>query len=237
MNLTKNNWDKDDILEYEDYLLSLINKDKIEWTKNIIKTELPVLAIKSDILKNISKDILKGNYFKFLDYMLCNCYEEMAINALIISNIKDFKLTKKYLDKYSLKVDNWANCDTLSFDIKGYEKEYLKLAKEYIKSNHIFRRRIGIVIIFHFTKDKKYLKEIFKILNGFELEKEYYVNMINAWLLCECFIKYREETIIFLEKNKLNNFTINKAIQKCRDSFRVTKEDKEMLLKYKKASD
>ena len=38
----------------------------------------------------------------------------------------------------------------------------------------------------------------------------------------------------YLNKNKLNKFTINKAISKCRDSYRVTKEDKEMLLQYKK---
>ena len=30
-----------------------------------------------------------------------------------------------------------------------------------------------------------------------------------------------------------NKFTINKAISKCRDSFRVSEEDKNLLLKYK----
>ncbi len=58
--------------------------------------------------------------------------------------------------------------------------------------------------------------------------------MVNAWLICECFIKQREATIKFLDTNKLNKFTINKAVQKCRDSHRVSKEDKDMLLKYKK---
>jgi hypothetical protein len=71
-------------------------------------------------------------------------------------------------------------------------------------------------------------------INEFEKETEYYVNMINAWLICELFIKKREETIEFLKDNKLNKFTINKAISKCRDSYRVSKEDKEMLLKFKK---
>ena len=38
----------------------------------------------------------------------------------------------------------------------------------------------------------------------------------------------------YLENHNLNTFTINKAISKCRDSYRVSKEDKEVLLKYKK---
>ena len=36
-----------------------------------------------------------------------------------------------------------------------------------------------------------------------------------------------------VKTHKLNKFTINKGISKCRDSYRVSKEDKELLLKYK----
>ena len=58
--------------------------------------------------------------------------------------------------------------------------------------------------------------------------------MINAWLVCELFIKRREKTLKFLQNNRLNSFTINKAISKCRDSFRVSNADKKMLLDFKK---
>ena len=37
-------------------------------------------------------------------------------------------------------------------------------------------------------------------------EKEYYVNMANAWLLCECLIKEREKTLKFLEFKILGKF-------------------------------
>jgi 3-methyladenine DNA glycosylase AlkD len=63
--------------------------------------------------------------------------------------------------------------------------------------------------------------------------EEYYVNMANAWLLCECLIKEREKTLKFLEHHSLNLFTLNKMISKCSDSFRVSEEDKNLLLKYK----
>ena len=89
-------------------------------------------------------------------------------------------------------------------------------------------------MLFRLVKDEKYLLNVFDILNSFQNENEYYVNMVNAWLVCECFIHQREETIEFLKTHKLNDFTINKAIQKCRESYRVSAEDKEMLLKYKK---
>lgn len=234
MNLIKNKWTNDDIKEFQKYLVSLENESKKEWTKNLLKTELPVLAIKTNIIKNISKEIYKGNFLSFLDFMLWEYYENTAINGSLISKIDDFDTMKKYLDIYSSKADNWATCDLLSFNIKNKEKEFYELSQIYIKSNKPFVRRIGIVILFNFVKYGEYLDKIYDTLNSFEYEEDYYVNMINAWLVCECFIKHREKTIKFLNNNKLNKFTINKAIQKCRDSYRVSKEDKEMLLKYKK---
>ena len=55
-----------------------------------------------------------------------------------------------------------------------------------------------------------------------------------AWLLCEMFIKKREETINYLKNNNMNSFVINKMISKCRDSYRVSTADKEFLLSFKK---
>lgn len=234
MNLIKEEWKKEDIKEFQVYLKSFENEEKKEWSKNLLKTELPVLAIKTPVIKEIIKELRKGNYLSFLDLMIWEYYENTAINGFLISKIVDFITMKKYLDIYSSKADNWATCDLLSFQIKDKEEEFMNLLQEYVKSEKPFVRRIGIVILFHFVDDKKYLPIIYTILNSFENETEYYVNMINAWLVCECFIKHREETVQFLKSHKLNKFTVNKAVQKCRESYRVSKEDKEMLLKYKK---
>lgn len=233
MEFVKNKWLEKDIIELEKHLENIQNEEKRVWTKNIVRTNLTVYAIKLDIIKKIAKDIFKGNYNSFLDIMPNSSYEILIISAFIISEIKNFEMQKHYLKIYSEKCDNWSCCDSLKFKIKNHENEYLDLSKEFIKSQHPFVRRIGINILFSLLKTNKYLDEIFSILNSFENETEYYVNMVNAWIICELFIKHRDQTIIFLENHHLNKFTINKAIQKCRDSFRISKFDKEMLLKYK----
>ena len=89
-------------------------------------------------------------------------------------------------------------------------------------------------ILFKLIDKDEYIDKIYDMLNGFETEKEYYVNMMNAWLICELFIKRRDKTLKFLECNRLNRFTINKGISKCRDSFRVSEEDKLLLLNYRR---
>jgi len=232
----KDNWTLNDIKELEIYLENIKNEEKVEWTRKIINTKLKVLAIKLPKIKEIAKEILKGNYLSFLDIMPDNSFEELTISGYLISEIKDFKVQEKYLKKYALKCDNWSNCDTLSFKIKNNEENYLKLSKKFIKSASPFVRRVGIDILFALLKTDQYLNDIYNILDSFENETEYYVNMVNAWLLCELVIKHRNQTIEYLKNNHLNNFTINKGIQKCCDSFRITVEDKEMLKKYKRKS-
>lgn len=235
MNLIKDNWIINDLNLFQEYLLSLKNKDdkKILWTKNIVNTNLPVLAIPSKNLKRFAKEIVKGNYMSFLDNNIITYHENTIINAYIINEIKDFNKQVYYLDIYSNYVDNWASCDTLKLKIKNCEDNYLLLAKDYLIKQECFKRRIGIIILFSLVNNEKYLKEIFKILDNLFYEKEYYVNMAAAWLMCECVIKHRDKTLKYLNNHHLNKFVINKTISKCRDSYRISKEDKKYLLKFK----
>jgi len=220
------------IKELEEYLIKNKREEKIEWTSNITQTSRQLLGVSAPKIKEIANIIFKDNYLLFLDKMPDKYYEEFLISAYLISKIKDFDLQKKYLYKYAEKVTCWSECDTLKLKIKNKEKEYLEISKDFIKSNKIYIRRIGIIILFNFI-NSEYIDKIFKIISNLKEETEYYVNMAISWLLCECFIKERLKTIEFLEKNKLNSFVINKTISKCRDSYRVSKDDKEMLLKYK----
>lgn len=235
MNLIKDIWQEKDIKEFEKYLL-LFSKgtEKGEWEKRIINTSLTCIAVPSEKVKEITKQISKGNFISFIDFWPWQNYTQSAIVGGLICKITDFNLLKNYLIIYANKVDNWANCDCLKFNINDKNKNlFFELGKEFIKSDKPFVKRIGLIIFFKMLSYEEYLDEIFKILNTFKNEKEYYVNMMLAWLVCECFVKYRNRTIGFLKTHNLNKFVINKAISKCRDSFRVTKEDKEFLLTYK----
>ena len=224
----------DNSKEYYSYLELLKKEEKIEWTKRIVNTDMDVLAIPVPELKKIAKEILKSDYIKFLDMKMLDNYESTIVYGSILNNIKDFNILKKYLDIYVDCVDNWSSCDVLSIKIKEKE-ELFNIGVSYTKSDLTFVRRVGYRILFAYVDDIEYLDKIFNIIDEYNgNETEYYVNMMVAWLLCESFIKNRELTIKYLDNNRLNAFTANKFVSKCRDSFRVSETDKDMLLKYKK---
>ena len=84
----------------------------------------------------------------------------------------------------------------------------------------------------HFVNEKN-LQTIFETLNNIKSDK-FYINMAEAWLVCELYIKFPKETFEFITNNKLNKFTQNKAISKIHDSYRVSKEDKKILNQFRK---
>lgn len=231
MSLIKEKWTKKDIDEFNNYLYENRNIDKIDFTKRVVNTNMEVLAIKLPELKLMAKEIVKGNYISYLDLNNFKYFECTIINAFIIGFIKDISLVQKYIDK--LYMDNWSTVDTIKFNIKKKEKEYLDLSKYYLNNKDPFKRRVGVRILFSF-KRTDYLDEVFSIINNLYKEEDYYVNMAVSWLLCELFINNRDKTLEYIKKDKLNKFTNNKMISKIRDSYRVSKEDKELLLKYRK---
>lgn len=236
MNFVRNNWDKIAKEEFESYLDSIKETDekKLNWTKRIYNTNMTVLGIKVPIIKKLAKEINKGNAISFLKLNLNSTFENLLINGCLIAKIKDFNLMKKYLDDYSKKIDNWALCDCLDFEINQKNKSnYFALSQEYIKSEFPYTRRIGVLIWFKFINDKEYLNIILDNIPFFKNETHYYVNMALAWFVCECFVKNREIGLFIFKNKMLNNFVNNKAIQKIKDSFRVSDEDKILLENFK----
>ena len=153
------------------------------------------------------------------------------IQGLVISHIKDEKTFYSYFKEYIKKIDNWALCDSFCSSIKIVEKYEEKYFDETIKlclNKKEFLSRVGLVTLLNHFVTEKNIPKICETLNKIESDK-FYINMAEAWLVCEMYIKYPKETLKFIKKNNLNKFTHNKAISKIHDSYRVSKEDKEYL--------
>lgn len=233
MDLILNNWTKDDIKSFNDYLYSIRNENRIEWTKNIINTKLDCLAIKSNIIDDIAKNIYKGNYISFLDVCDFKYHEATIIYDKVLSKIKDKDLFIKYLEKHFKNIDNWATVDQIDFNIALKNKDYFySKAVIYLNNDECFIKRVGIRILFKYLDDE-YIENIIKLINDIKSD-EYYVNMAIAWLLCEAMIKNRDYVINHLDDIKVDDFTWRKFVSKCHDSFRITNSDKLYLKEYRK---
>lgn len=196
-----------------------------------------IIGVRVPNIKMIVKKILEDNYEEYLSEVDNKYYEETMIEGLIITTSK-MSITKKikYLDNYIPKINNWAICDTVCSSFKLKEEElsviwnYLLL---YQHSTKEFELRFMIVMMIeHFMLDD-YISEIFKIIDAVKVDY-YYTNMAIGWLISIAFIKYRKQTLDYLNNNNLSLFTYQKALQKIIESNKVNNQDKNMIQKMKK---
>lgn len=232
-------WDKNKYQDYTKYLNNYKEDKKfIDFNKKLIFTKYEILGIKVPNMRKIAKEISKTNIISFLNNVENNTYEEVMIEGLVISYIKEVDLCVKYFNKFINKIDNWAICDTCisSMKIVNKNKElFLKQIKKYIESKNEYVVRVGVVLLLNYYIEDSYIDLVFDIIDSINRE-DYYINMAIAWLVSVCFVKYRNKTFKYLNDNKLNRFTYNKSIQKIIESYRVSLEDKEILRSMKRGS-
>ncbi len=63
---------------------------------------------------------------------------------------------------------------------------------------------------------------------------EYYIKMAVAWYFATALAKQYDSVLPFIAEKRLDAWTHNKAIQKARESFRISFEQKEVLKKLKR---
>lgn len=231
MNLTKDNWTKEDYNVYLEYLYSLKDLKFKEFSTKIIVDDT-LIGVRTPLLKSISKKIFKGNYKEFLCICKPKTYEEKLIYGLIIGNIKDFnEETIKYVNKYSKMINNWALCDLFCSNVKfvkNNKEEVYRYILDNISNDNLWIRRLCFVLLLNYYIEPKYIDNIFKLCDTYNTN-DYYVEMSVSWLISMCYVKEKDKTIKYLNSNKLNDFTYNKAIQKIIESKRVINEEKDEL--------
>ncbi len=229
--ITKETYD-----DYINYLRSMREDDYKMFQSKLISTKYEILGIRLPKLRVIAKEILKGNYQNFLSLSEAKYYEEVMIKLLVIAGIKKLDELKLYFDEAIDLIDDWALCDTFGNTLKVVAKNkkvFLRKIDALIQSDKTYYIRVGLILLLNYYIEEEYLDLIIKYLDNIKSD-EYYVNMAQAWLVCEIFIKFQKVGLKYLADNKLNKFTINKSISKIRDSYRVSKEMKDYILQFKK---
>jgi len=170
----------------------------------------------------------------FLQDLPHNYYDENMLHSILLSNEKDFDECILQIERFLPYIDNWAVCDTLHPQVFAkHSKEVLTYADKWIKDTHTYTIRFGIKAFMTELLDgdfkEEYLETVANVKND-----DYYVKMAVAWYFATALAKQWDSAVKLLQNGRLDAWTHNKAIQKARESFRITKAQKEYLNTLKK---
>ena len=220
-------------------LLSMQDKTYKNFHSKLMPTINPdsIIGIRVPILRDYAKKLFKENSIESLNSFLKNLphefYEENNIHAFIIEKINNFDECIFYLENFLPYIDNWATCDMLNPKIfkTNYEK-LLEKIYQWINSDSVYTVRLGIGMLMRFFLDEKFETKYLDLVSSINSE-EYYINMMRAWFFATALAKQYEQTLPYIKNYSLDKWTHNKTIQKAKESFRITKVQKEELKKFR----
>ena len=191
-----------------------------------------ILGIKTPELRALVKELLaspKGAAQKFLSDLPHKYFEESQLHAFVVSGIKDFDLCVAELERFLPFIDNWATCDQASpICFKNNKDKLLPLIMDWIKSGSVYTIRFGIVNLMRHFLDQDFKAEYLEIVAAVKSD-EYYIKMAVAWFFAEALAKQWDAALPYIKAKRLDAWTHNKAIQKARESFKISDERKVLL--------
>lgn len=193
-----------------------------------------IIGVRMPDLRKLAKKFDEKQAQIFMQDLPHTYYEENMLQSILISNMKNYDDCIDHLERFLPFVDNWAVSDCISPKIftKNTDKLIEKI-KLWAKSSHTYTVRVAICLLMKYFLDEKFKVEYLNVATQIKSE-EYYVNMMVAWFFATALAKQWDDVIFVLEDNLLDEWTHNKTIQKARESFRITPEQKQYLKSLKK---
>ena len=170
----------------------------------------------------------------FLEELPHTYYDEDILHAILISEIKDYDRCIRETERFLPYIDNWAVCDIMSPKVfKRHRSELIEKIRGWSASEHTYTCRFGMEMLMSFYLDEDFRPEYLEIPAQVQSE-EYYVNMMLAWFFATGLAKQWDAAFPYIQEDRLSVWVQNKTIQKARESYRITDEQKQILKELKR---
>lgn len=199
-----------------------------------------VIGVRTPQLRKYSKELYKNQREeaeKFMNTLPHIYYEENNVHAFLIEQIKDYEECIEALDAFLPYIDNWATCDMMNPKVfKKHRSQLITEVRRWLASEHTYMVRFAIKVLMDYYLDEAFEPQYPDMVARISGE-EYYIKMVIAWYFATALAKQYDEILPYIEENRLDIWTHNKAIQKAVESYRITSEQKTYLktLKRKEA--
>lgn len=178
------------------------------------------------LAKEYGKDPESRDFLRALPHKY---YDENVLHGILLSGLKDYEECVRAVEEFLPYVDNWAVCDILSPKVfRQHRTELIAKVREWSASEKTYTCRFGMEMLMTHYLDEDFRPEYLEIPAGV-CSEEYYVNMMTAWFFATALAKQWDAAIPYLRDNRLGAWVHNKTIQKARESFRITQEQKAYL--------
>lgn len=224
-------------MEYEQYrqaIAAASQPDYAVFQRRIASdTSYPIAGVRMPVLRKLAKQAATRDWRSLLSCVRYENYEQVMFSGLVIAYApEELSVKIPVLRQFLPLLDSWALTDSIVPTLKFHLHERPLLwnfAQECLADSHTYTVRFGIVMLLRFFLTGDDTVRTAATLTQLH-DDRYYVNMALAWCFAEMAVHDYGLVENILKNHTLDRFVHNKTIQKMRESFRFTKEQKAALV-------
>ncbi len=218
--------------EITNKLFSLQDTNYREFQTKLIPTvdRKSIIGVRTPDLRSLAKEMAKKeNIDEFLQALPHKYFDEDQLHAFIISGINDYECCVRKVNSFLPSINNWATCVQMSPKVfRRHKHELLSEIIRWIDSGETYTVRFGVGMLMEHFLDEDFEERFLKMAADVRSD-EYYVSMMVAWFFATALAKQYDAAIPFIEEQRLDPQTHNRAIQKAVESYRIPPERKAHL--------
>lgn len=197
-----------------------------------------VIGIRIPVLRAFAKDFFKTNRAEtdqFMNMLPHFFFEENNLHAFFIECLKDFDEVICAAGMFLPYIDNWQTCDIFSPPVfKKFPDKLYGYILRWLESPHEYTVRFAIEMLLRYYLDERFKPEMLELVCSIQSDS-YYVRMMAAWYFSIALVKQWDTTLPYFAQQRLEPFTLYKAIQKACESRQLSPEQKTYLKTLRKS--
>lgn len=224
---------------YETYeqCASALNENKDDkydaFNSPIINTSYRMLGVRTPVVKKLASSVPKDCRKKVLDGFFAekeHTYESVLFAGCLAARKGDYAETREYLMRLIPLFGSWAHVDCVMPLLRWADRDMLwKDFRCLLDCDGEYEKRFYIILMLDCFMSEERIDGVLDTLQSGVKYGQYYVDMAAAWLLAECLVKFEDKTLPLFIKPTFPKFVHNKALQKARESYRISPQTKEYL--------
>jgi 3-methyladenine DNA glycosylase AlkD len=175
--------------EIQQFLKTNTDATAIAAAQKFVPGVTKVYGIRMPVLNDLAKKYKTGGFDLIKKLWAAGSYEEKILAAKILTHNakKEAAQALAMVKSFAPEIDNWAVCDTIGMQsLKAitltHQAEIFALAKKLNKSKNFWERRLSLVLVEYYTKQKKLHPQIIELIKPLENDEEYYVKKAVEWI-------------------------------------------------------
>lgn len=220
----------------KEQLLELSEENYRNFTAALTPGKESILGVRLPKLRKLAKEIVKGDWRKYLSEAQDDSMEELLLQGMVISYCKaELEEVLTLCSRFVPKIDCWPVCDSFCGGLKitvDHRARVWEFLQPYLEAEKEYEIRFGVVMLLYYIQEE-YAPLVFAGFNRIKHEG-YYVKMAVAWVLSMFYVNLPEITMEYLMKNDLDKFTYNKTLQKMMESLKIDADTKKLMKSMKR---